>query len=105
MAGSCLGELVRKMGDQVLRQIIPIFQERIKDPSPATRVGVCTGLTHLLENIGNHQLKEHLSHLLPTVQRALVDPNPEVQQVTPSHRNYHMSWTQLPSALYEEYLR
>ena len=26
MAGTCLGELVRKMGDRVLRQIIPILQ-------------------------------------------------------------------------------
>ena len=85
MAASCLGELVRKMGDQVLRQIIPILQDGIKDPSPATRVGVCTGMTHVLENIGQNQLKEHLSHLLPTVQKALVDPDPEVQQVKTLH--------------------
>lgn len=81
MAGGCLGELVRKMGDRVLRQIIPILQDGIKDPSTATRVGVCTGLTELLENISNTQLKEHLSHLLPTVQKALVDPDADVRQV------------------------
>ena len=83
MAGSCLGELVRKMGDRVLRQIIPILQAGVKDPNPATRVGVCTGLTELLENISNSQLKEHLSQLLPTVQKALVDSDPDVRQVDP----------------------
>ena len=81
MAGACLGELVRKMGDRVLRQIIPILQAGIKEPAAATRVGVCTGLTELLENISNTQLKEHLSQLLPTIQKALVDQDPDVRQV------------------------
>ena len=84
MAGACLGELVRKMGDRVLRQIIPILQAGIKEPAAATRVGVCTGLTELLENISNTQLKEHLSQLLPTIQKALVDPDPDVRQVAPT---------------------
>ena len=81
MAGACLGELVRKMGDRVLRQIIPILQAGIKDSAAATRVGVCTGLTELLENISNTQLKEHLSQLLPTIQKALVDSDADVRQV------------------------
>lgn len=86
MAGACLGELVRKMGDRVLRQIIPIFQAGIKEPAAATRVGVCTGLTELLENISNTQLKEHLSQLLPTIQKALVDPDADVRQVSLGHQ-------------------
>ena len=81
MAGVCLGELVRKMGDRVLRQIIPILQTGMKDPSPATRVGVCTGLKELLQNISHSQLKENLSQLLPAVQSALVDSDADVRQV------------------------
>ena len=81
MAGSCLGELVRKMGDRVLRQIIPILQSGMRDPLPGTRVGVCTGLKELLENVSQGQLMEHLPQLLPTVQAALVDTDAEVRQV------------------------
>lgn len=81
MAGSCLGELVRKMGERVLRQIIPILQSGMRSEAAATRVGVCTGLRELLENISHTQLREHLPQLLPTVQTALVDPDADVRQV------------------------
>lgn len=81
MAGICLGELVRKMGERVLRQIIPILQSGMKDRSPATRGGVCTGMKELLENISHTQLRDHLSALLPTIQTALVDSDADVRQV------------------------
>ena len=53
----------------------------MKAVAPRTRVGVCTGLKELLENISHGQLKEHLGQLLPTVQSALVDPDADVRQV------------------------
>ena len=34
MAGRCLGELVRKMGDRVLQQIIPILQQGMQVGRP-----------------------------------------------------------------------
>ncbi|KAK9840722.1 hypothetical protein WJX81_000165 [Elliptochloris bilobata] len=80
MAGACLGELVKKMGDRVLAHIIPILQQGITSPEAGTRQGVCYGLKELLENISRAQLTEHLSQLLPTVQLALVDPALPVRQ-------------------------
>lgn len=44
MAGRALGELVRKMGDHVVQQIVPILQVR----SPCCRVvtdGLCTQIS------------------------------------------------------------
>lgn len=81
MAGRCLGELVRKMGDRVLQQIIPILVRGMQDPEPSTRQGVCTGLKEVLDNISREQLQEYLAQLLPTVQAALCDEDTTVRQV------------------------
>lgn len=88
MAGRCLGELVRKMGDRVLGHIIPILQQGMAAEGASTRQGVCYGLKELLDNISRQQLAEHLSALLPTVQAALVDSHPGVRQVRPCHVPY-----------------
>ena len=37
MAGVCLGELVRKMGERVLTHIIPILQKGMASEDAATR--------------------------------------------------------------------
>ena len=37
MAGRCLGELVRKMGDRILAQIIPILRDGMASPHATTR--------------------------------------------------------------------
>ena len=47
--------------------------------------GVCYGLKELLDNITRQQLAENLGSLLPTVQSALVDPDPGVRQVFGYH--------------------
>lgn len=82
MAGRCLGELVRKMGDRVLQQIIPILVRGMQDGDPSTRQGVCTGLREVLDNITREQLQEYLAQLLPTVQAALCDEDTSVRQVS-----------------------
>ena len=81
MAGRCLGELVRKMGDRVLQQIIPILVKGMQDGDSSTRQGVCTGLREVLDNITREQLQEYLAQLLPTVQAALCDEDTSVRQV------------------------
>ena len=37
MAGRCLGELVRKMGDRILAQIVPILRAGMESPQATTR--------------------------------------------------------------------
>ena len=81
MASRCLGELVRKMGDRVLRVIVPILRTDMGSDSGATRQGVCYGLKELMDNVSRQQLAEHLSTLLPTLQGALLDPDAHVRTV------------------------
>ena len=87
MAARCLGELVRKMGDRVLAQILPILKSGMKSEESSTRAGVCNGLREVMENSTRHQLAEHLAELLPAVQEALCDEDPEVRAAAGgSHR-------------------
>ncbi|KXZ48792.1 hypothetical protein GPECTOR_25g376 [Gonium pectorale] len=79
-AARCLGELVRKMGERVLGRIVPILREGVSSPSAATRQGVCLGLKEVLDNLGRHQLQEHLAEVLPTVQAALTDEDAGVRE-------------------------
>ena len=37
MAGRCLGELVRKMGDRILSQIVPILKQGMTAEKASTR--------------------------------------------------------------------
>lgn len=45
MAGRCLGELVRKMGERVLTHIIPILQKGMSSEDAATRQACALELT------------------------------------------------------------
>ena len=86
MAAGALGELVRKLGDRVVQQMVPILRAGMDAPDASTRQGVCYGLKELLDNITRTQLGQHLPALLPTVQAALTDPDPSVRAV----RNHEM---------------
>ncbi|PRW50843.1 Translational activator GCN1 isoform A [Chlorella sorokiniana] len=79
MAGRCLGELVRKMGDRILSQIIPILREGMASPAATTRQGVCNGLKEVMENATRTQLADHLADLLQPIQGALCDDDAGVR--------------------------
>lgn len=74
---------MRKMGERVLSQIVPILQTGMESEDAETRQGVCYGLKEILENISRTQLMAYLSQLLPTVQNALCDSDAGVRQVYP----------------------
>ncbi len=50
MAGRCLGELVRKMGDRVLTHIIPILQKGMASVDAATRQASAQDALVIIEN-------------------------------------------------------
>ncbi|KAL4419436.1 hypothetical protein ABPG77_006363, partial [Micractinium sp. CCAP 211/92] len=79
MAGRCLGELVRKMGDRILSQIIPILRDGMASLEATTRQGVCNGLKEVMENATRTQLADHLADLLQPIQGALCDDDAGVR--------------------------
>mmetsp|Transcript_36317 Transcript_36317/g.82796 ORF Transcript_36317/g.82796 Transcript_36317/m.82796 type:complete len:2659 (-) Transcript_36317:74-8050(-) len=80
VAGRALGDLVRKLQDRVLPEIIPILQEGLLSPDGNKRQGVCAGLSEVMSSTGKHYLSAYVDKLVPTVRMALCDSEPLVRE-------------------------
>jgi HEAT repeat protein len=73
VASHCLGDIVRKMGERVLKEIIPILQEGLADDREYIREGVCLGLSSTLRAATKRNLEAYMDILIPCVRTALCD--------------------------------
>ena len=80
VAGRTLGDVVRKLGDRVLPEIVPILRRGLESPSAATRQGVCSGLAEVIEAASKDQIEGHVAVLIPAVRDALCDVSPGVRE-------------------------
>lgn len=79
VASETLVELVSKMGDRVLGDVIPILEKDLDTPSAETREGICIGLAAVLENVSRHNIAEYFDLLLPAITKALCDTDGQVR--------------------------
>ncbi len=81
VAGRTLGDLVSKLGDRIMPELVPILERGLDNRQPvATRQGVCLALSEVLANINHTQLPAFITTFIPAVRRALCDPLPEVRE-------------------------
>ncbi|CAH1402466.1 unnamed protein product [Nezara viridula] len=80
VAAKTLGDLVRKLGERVLPEIIPILEEGLESDQPDQRQGVCIGLSEMMASTSKDMVLTFVNSLVPTVRKALCDPLPEVRQ-------------------------
>ena len=73
------GDLVKKLGERVLPEIIPILEEGLKSDMPEKRQGVCVGLSEIMSSTSRDMVLTFVNSLVPTVRRALCDHLPEVR--------------------------
>eukprot|EP00163_Fabomonas_tropica_P034457 TRINITY_DN9545_c1_g1_i1.p1 TRINITY_DN9545_c1_g1~~TRINITY_DN9545_c1_g1_i1.p1 ORF type:complete len:1324 (+),score=415.97 TRINITY_DN9545_c1_g1_i1:307-4278(+) len=78
-ASRCLGDLVTKMGDRMLPELIPILEQGLKNDSADTREGVCLGLVAVLESGTKSMLTSYTGQLLPAIREAVCDREDKVQ--------------------------
>lgn len=50
IAARTLGDLVRKLGEKILPEIIPILEEGLRSPKSDERQGVCIGLSEIMKS-------------------------------------------------------
>jgi HEAT repeat protein len=80
LAARTLGELVRKLGETVLHEIIPILEKGLDSSDPGIREGVCIGMTEIMATAGKAQVADFVLQCLPSIRKALVDSEAEVRE-------------------------
>lgn len=79
VAGRCLGDIVQKLGDRVLPEIIPVLRDNLYRGDEYTRQGVCVGLAEVIDSSSKEQILKFLDILVKAVQDALCDEDEEVR--------------------------
>ncbi|KAG5445430.1 translational activator of GCN4, variant 2 [Clonorchis sinensis] len=80
LAARALGDVVRKLGERILPEIIPLLVAGLNSSEPNHRRGVCTGLMELMRNCPREQLFNYTDSLLIPIRRTLCDELPEVRR-------------------------
>ena len=80
VAARTLGDLVSKLGERVLPEIIPMLERGLDSKDKDRRLGVCVGLAEVISAAGKQSLGGYLADVIPTVRIALQDRLPEVRE-------------------------
>uniref|UniRef100_A0A8C6Z7D4 GCN1 activator of EIF2AK4 n=1 Tax=Nothoprocta perdicaria TaxID=30464 RepID=A0A8C6Z7D4_NOTPE len=80
VAARTLGDLVRKLGEKILPEIIPILEEGLRSDKSDERQGVCIGLSEIMKSTSREAVLFFSESLVPTVRKALCDPLEEVRE-------------------------
>lgn len=67
VAARTLGDLVRKLGERVLPEIIPILEKGLDSDRPDQRQGVCIGLSEIMASTSREMVLTFVDSLVPTV--------------------------------------
>ncbi|KAL7456767.1 hypothetical protein ACHAWC_008242 [Mediolabrus comicus] len=81
VAGRCLGDIVQKLGDQVLPEVIPVLRDSLYRGDDHTRQGVCVGLAEVIACSSKEQIIKFLDILVKVVQDALCDEDDQVRKM------------------------
>ncbi|KAH0625453.1 hypothetical protein JD844_014982 [Phrynosoma platyrhinos] len=80
IAARTLGDLVRKLGEKILPEIIPILEEGLRSEKSDKRQGVCIGLSEIMKSTSRDAVLCFSESLVPTMRKALCDPLEEVRE-------------------------
>ena len=80
VAARTLGDIVRKLGERVLPEIIPILEKGLDSEDKDKRQGVCVGLSEIMTSPSRDMVLTFVDSLVPTVKKALCDDDPLVRE-------------------------
>jgi hypothetical protein len=75
-----LGDIVRKMGENILHQIIPMLESGLVSDNPDSRQGVCIGISEILSAATKQQVADFGLLCIPSIRKALIDQETSVRE-------------------------
>ncbi|CEG70748.1 hypothetical protein RMATCC62417_06588 [Rhizopus microsporus] len=80
VAGRTLSELVQKLGESILPEILPVLEEGIRSDDEATRLGVTVAYSEVMTSADKVQVNDFAEQIVPVIKHALCDPSDEVRE-------------------------
>ncbi|KAN0049996.1 hypothetical protein ACTA71_003094 [Dictyostelium dimigraforme] len=79
ISAKTLGDIVSKLSDRILPEILPILERGLQSELEETRQGVCIGLSEVISS-AKTQLLPYLSSVVTCITKALCDPLIDVRE-------------------------
>ena len=79
VAKKTLADLVKKLGDRILPEVIPILERSLQTDNETHRRGVCLGLSEIIDATSKDQVEIYSDNLLPAIRKVLIDHHAEVR--------------------------
>lgn len=79
VAARCVGDLVGKLAERVMPELMPIFMNTLSTGDPHVREGVCIGLAELINATTKQLLADYLADLIPAIRQAIIDDSETVR--------------------------
>lgn len=80
VAGRTLSEIVQKLGEGVLPEILPILEEGMASDDDDIRLGVTVAFSEIMTSAGKLQVLDFADQITPVIRKALCDPSDEVRE-------------------------
>lgn len=79
VASRTLGDLVKKLNDRILPEVVPILERALETDNVIQRQGVCLGLSEIIAATSKEQVEVYSDSLLPAIRAALTDSDSNVR--------------------------
>ncbi|KAG2190049.1 hypothetical protein INT46_000027 [Mucor plumbeus] len=80
VAGRTLSEIVQKLGEGILPEVLPILEEGMASDDDDTRLGVTVAFSEIMTSAGKLQVMDFADQITPVIRKALCDPSDEVRE-------------------------
>ncbi|KAI9281941.1 armadillo-type protein [Sporodiniella umbellata] len=80
VAGRTLSELVQKLGENIIPEILPVLEEGMSSDNEETRLGVTVAYSEVMTSADKVQVNDFAEQIIPVVRNALCDPAEEVRE-------------------------